>query len=304
MIRAATLPSLVGQRMIGRLAFDAANGTRVVDPYLERDGAPAVAYAAAARSPDGAVTGAVVLWVDAEALWEVARGLDGAAGEGSFAMIVDRLGILIAHTFNRDLVFHPAGRLSDAVVDELVADARFGPPTRELLEDVRPAPQRFVRTDLASRTIVECNQTLCDRLGYTRSELLGQPSQIVYFDDDVTDISDRLVALVQRGEFSDVERRLRRKDGGHLGQPDQSRPGPPAPDRARRRLWPPRWIRYRQRELDGAPARDDAVRAAVGDARGDARPGGVLSADLLGARLIALDRRVIGARAGGSRGRS
>jgi PAS domain S-box-containing protein len=71
-------------------------------------------------------------------------------------------------------------------------------------------------TDLRSQRIVECNQTLCDRLGYTRSELLGQPFYIVYFDDEIADLADRTTAFVQLGEFSDVERRLRCKDGSAI----------------------------------------------------------------------------------------
>src|SRR6185503_5469626 len=113
--------------------------------YVERDGTPTIAYVAATRSSGGAVTGAVVFWVAAEALWDAARRLDGAAGAGSFAVIYDKLGIRIAHTSSRDIVFHPGGRLPIDVVDRLVAEARFGPRTRELLDDVRSFPEQFDR---------------------------------------------------------------------------------------------------------------------------------------------------------------
>ncbi|HEY0993451.1 MAG TPA: PAS domain S-box protein [Kofleriaceae bacterium] len=114
-------------------------------------------------------------------------------------------------------------RLEREVAERVRAEADARERERALTESehkyrdlYESSPDLYLTTELASRTIVECNQTLCDRLGYTRSELLGQPSQIVYFDDEVADLSERTAALMQRGEFSDVERRLRRKDGGAI----------------------------------------------------------------------------------------
>jgi len=67
------------------------------------------------------------------------------AGPGSFAVLFDHKGIRIGHTYSEDIVFHPGGRLDPATVNALVAEARFGEKTRQLLEDVREFPEQFGR---------------------------------------------------------------------------------------------------------------------------------------------------------------
>jgi len=111
---------------------------------------PRIAYLAPVLAPDGQFACVAVLWVRAAALSQVLRNSDALAGPGSFAMLFDAQGIRIAHSAGDDLLFRPAGRLEPAVVEVMVAQARFGANTRALLDDVRPAPGLFERARAAT----------------------------------------------------------------------------------------------------------------------------------------------------------
>ncbi len=95
--------------------------------------------------PHKRVVGVAVLWVRATALWNAVKTSNALAGPGSFAVLFDREGIRIAHTYSDDIVFHPGGRLEPSTVERLAAERRFGSRTRELLEDVRAFPDQFER---------------------------------------------------------------------------------------------------------------------------------------------------------------
>jgi PAS domain S-box-containing protein len=112
--------------------------------------APTIAYMAPVSGPDAKTTGVVVVWVRAAALWNIAKASNELAGPRSFAVVYDRHGIRIAHTYRDDVVFRPGGRLDPATVDALVAERRFGDNTRALLEDVRAFPEQFDRARSAS----------------------------------------------------------------------------------------------------------------------------------------------------------
>ena len=106
---------------------------------------PTIAYLAPVIGVDGQVMCIAALWVRATALWNAVKASNALAGPGSFAVLFDRQGIRIAHTYSDDIVFHPGGKLEPAIVDKLVAERRFGARTRELLEDVRAFPAQFER---------------------------------------------------------------------------------------------------------------------------------------------------------------
>jgi len=107
-------------------------------------GAPTIAYLAPVRASAG-VVGVVVLWVRAEALWSLMRTANQLAGAGSYAALVDRDGIRIAHTFSDEIVFHPAGALDRETRQAVIAERRFGERTAALVDDVRPFPPMFER---------------------------------------------------------------------------------------------------------------------------------------------------------------
>jgi PAS domain S-box-containing protein len=141
----ATEASMVGVRLDRHGYVKAALGgaSAISDVFVAEsqvDHAPTIAYATPVRGPDRQVLGVAVLWVRADAMWALARGSNGLAGQGSFAVVFDQLGIRIAHAFASHLLFHPGGRLDSATVEALAAENRFGPDTRHLLEDVQPFP--------------------------------------------------------------------------------------------------------------------------------------------------------------------
>ena len=124
-------------------------GSSVIsEPHVARSGAveePILSYYAPVPSKGGAPAAVVVLWVRVGALWQVLKASNGLAGAGSFAVLFDRQGIRIAHTYSDDMVFHPGGPLEPGAIEALVAEHRFGRRTRELLADVRPFPEQFER---------------------------------------------------------------------------------------------------------------------------------------------------------------
>ena len=137
-LRAATEPGMRGRTFGFRPHFkDAVRGAlSISDLYVsvpESGSTPSIAYSAPVID-EGRVVGVVTLWVRASAFWEVVRGANGRAGEGSYAILLDRRGIRIAHSFREDFVFRPTAALDPATVEELVAERRFGERTRELLE--------------------------------------------------------------------------------------------------------------------------------------------------------------------------
>lgn len=150
-VLASTNPAVIGIDLSFRPYVRAAlqGRTNVSDIYLtvvQAGEAPSIAYAAPMR---GAACMALLV-VNAQGIWQRVRSADGLAGPGSFAELFDGQGIRIAHSANRDIVFHPGGPLAPAVIEQLVAERRFGTHTRALLEDVRAAPDQFERARAAA----------------------------------------------------------------------------------------------------------------------------------------------------------
>ncbi|MBI3376328.1 MAG: methyl-accepting chemotaxis protein [Betaproteobacteria bacterium] len=111
---------------------------------------PTVAYVAPVKDAKGRVLGGVVLWVRAASLWKVLDDRNEKAGEKSFSVMFDQFGVRIAHSYSKEIVFHPGGRLDPWAVDAMVAGRRFGEKTREFLEAPREFPAQFDRARTAS----------------------------------------------------------------------------------------------------------------------------------------------------------
>jgi PAS domain S-box-containing protein len=82
---------------------------------------------------------------------------------------------------------------------------------RDLFEH---SPDMYLTADMATERIIDCNQTLCDRLGYTKAELVGQRSMIVSPNapSSAETAADR-ARFQGTGQLDDLERTLRCKDG-------------------------------------------------------------------------------------------
>jgi len=146
-VRAATEPALVDQDrgFRGYVQRGLRGAAGISDPYVSEHGEPSIAYVAPVWGAARTVVGLAVLWIHADALWAMARRSNGLAGDGSYAVIFDHDGIRIAHTYSRDIVFHPAATLPAEATARAVAERRFGAATRALLDDVRPFPAQFER---------------------------------------------------------------------------------------------------------------------------------------------------------------
>jgi PAS domain S-box-containing protein len=107
---------------------------------------PTTAFAVPILGDGGRVIGLALLWVRAAALWDVMGAANSLAGPDSFAVLFDHHGIRIAHTYSKEVVFHPGAALDAKTIDALVAQQRFGPRTRQLLEDVRAFPEAYRRS--------------------------------------------------------------------------------------------------------------------------------------------------------------
>jgi signal transduction histidine kinase/HAMP domain-containing protein len=103
-------------------------------------GVPSIAYPAAVRSRAGEVVGVYVLWVRAQALWDVMATMNDTAGRGSFIALFDRHGVRIGHSRNPKLLFRPSAPLPDEAVRAMLAESRFLEKTSELLSEVVPFP--------------------------------------------------------------------------------------------------------------------------------------------------------------------
>ncbi|RYG13843.1 MAG: HAMP domain-containing protein [Burkholderiales bacterium] len=148
-ITVATDAPLVGADVSGRATVQSAReGKSVIsDIYVSTASGqelPTVAYLVPVVD-SGEVLCVLALWVHAETVWGPVRVAHGRAGQDSFAVIYDKSGIRIGHSFRQNIVFRPGGPLVPGLVARLVATQRFGAKTQELLEDVRPFPLQFER---------------------------------------------------------------------------------------------------------------------------------------------------------------
>ncbi len=79
------------------------------------------------------------------------------------------------------------------------------------------APDMFVSVDAKTATIINCNQTVADQLGYTKEEIIGRPIFDMYTQDSTEYAKKKVFPLfVKTGEIKDEELQLQRKDKSRL----------------------------------------------------------------------------------------
>src|SRR5207253_5832032 len=127
---------------------DAVHGDLSIPDMLvstrEEGSTPLIAYATPVRS-GGTVSGVAVVYARATAMWDIVRQGNGRAGAGSFAVVLDQHGLILAHGTDAAEVFHPGGRLTAAEIDLMVEEHRFGEGTRALVEQAQPLEGVFER---------------------------------------------------------------------------------------------------------------------------------------------------------------
>ncbi|CCQ74081.1 PAS domain S-box protein [Magnetospira sp. QH-2] len=83
-----------------------------------------------------------------------------------------------------------------------------------LFEDLyNNAPDMFASVDARTKVILQCNDTLCRKLGYEKKELIGQPFTIIYHPDSLEKVSKTFANFTVTGEVHNAEFILRRRDG-------------------------------------------------------------------------------------------
>jgi PAS domain S-box-containing protein len=106
----------------------------------------------------------------------------------------------------RTAALRDAGQaLGEREASLVASERRF----RDLYEN---SPDMYMTIEAATQLIIDCNQTLCERLGYQRAELLGCPFDTVYHPEFAALLPRNATDLVP-DESPDLERVLRCKDG-------------------------------------------------------------------------------------------
>ncbi|MDQ1238525.1 MAG: two-component system, cell cycle sensor histidine kinase and response regulator CckA, partial [Thermodesulfobacteriota bacterium] len=75
------------------------------------------------------------------------------------------------------------------------------------------SPDMLLSVDAATGLIVQCNQTCCDRTGFTRTEIVGRAVLEMYHPDDRSDVMKCFQVFRDVGEVRNEEFRVLRKDG-------------------------------------------------------------------------------------------
>ncbi len=88
---------------------------------------------------------------------------------------------------------------------------------RRRFEDLyENAPDLYVSVCPKTRTVTRCNQTLLDRLGYCRDEVIGRDLMRLYHPTCHNGVIVAFKTFVKHGEVRETELVLRRKDGTAL----------------------------------------------------------------------------------------
>jgi signal transduction histidine kinase/DNA-binding response OmpR family regulator len=144
----ATDPAIRGRNYSFRHYFrEAVAGSNSIPDFIVSTGeaaSPSVAYAAPVRVHDR-VLGVVLLLVQGSAVWDFLHEGNDRAGKGSFALLLDRQGIVLGHGTDDAALFRPAAPIGAAEVEHMVEERRFAGETRRLLEQPYAIPEAFER---------------------------------------------------------------------------------------------------------------------------------------------------------------
>ncbi|MES1147249.1 MAG: PAS domain S-box protein, partial [bacterium] len=154
-VLAASADYVVGWDLssIGHVKAALKSRTSLSDVFMDGIGGdhpPMVAFYSQVLGVDGKPVGVAGVWVKAQALWDLMRASKELAGKGSYAVLLDSLGIRIGHSSADNLLFRPTGPVDPVTIARLEREGRFGSQTRKLLTDVRSFPLQFERAKAAT----------------------------------------------------------------------------------------------------------------------------------------------------------
>lgn len=114
--------------------------------------------------------------------------------------------------FNSDLemlVHERTNQLENAFNQLKTSEAQY----QDLYEN---APDMYVSVDALTSKVKQCNQTLCNALGYCKDEILDRSIYDLYHPECHPQVGEAFHAFVYTGEVKDAQLVLQRKDGSQL----------------------------------------------------------------------------------------
>jgi PAS domain S-box-containing protein len=78
------------------------------------------------------------------------------------------------------------------------------------------APDMYSSVDAETARIRQCNQTLADKLGYLKEEIIGRPIFEIHHPDSMEAAKATFHSFLETGKVRDVELQLKRKDGSKI----------------------------------------------------------------------------------------
>jgi PAS domain S-box-containing protein len=107
----------------------------------------------------------------------------------------------------------PEGR---DITDRIIADEALKISEAKFQDLYDNAPDMYVSVNPEDSSIIQCNQTLADKLGYDKEEIIGKPIFSVYHPDCLDDVKEAFQKFVDTGEVQDTELQLVCKDGSKI----------------------------------------------------------------------------------------
>ena len=75
------------------------------------------------------------------------------------------------------------------------------------------ANEMYVSVNPDDATIVKCNETLCEKLGYSKEEIIGKPIFMVYHPDCMTKVEAAFKEFQEKNKVNGIELELKTKEG-------------------------------------------------------------------------------------------
>lgn len=75
------------------------------------------------------------------------------------------------------------------------------------------APDMFLSVDASTATVIQCNQTLADNIGYSKDEIIGKSVFEIYHLDSIDEAKKVFQLFADTGEVHDAELQIQTRDG-------------------------------------------------------------------------------------------